>query len=125
MKIRQTNAEINDLCESIDKAIEAGKNKIPVKLYAESVNKLAEVLLDAIVRYSSPEKFERLVKWYFQKIGASHVSIPPKKPADKLDEADADVIAEFDALMTTFYIQVKMHEGETSGWGVEQISKYY
>ena len=29
------------------------------------------------------------------------------------------------ALMTTFYIQVKMHEGETSGWGVEQISKYY
>ena len=125
MKIRQTNAEISDLRESIDNAIEAGEKKRPVKLYAESVNKLTEVLLDAIMRHSSPEKFERLVKWYFQKIGASRVFIPPKNSADKLDEADADVIAEFDALMTTFYIQVKMHDGETSDWGVEQISKYY
>ena len=125
MKIRQTNAEISDLRESIDNAIKAGEKKRPVKLYAESVNNLAKVLLDAIMRHSSPEKFERLVKWYFQKIGASQVFIPPKKPADKLDEADADVIAEFDALMTTFYIQVKMHDGETSDWGVTQISKYY
>ncbi len=125
MKIRQTNAEISNLRESIDKAIKAGEKMRPVKLYAESVNKLAEVLLDAIMRHSSPQKFERLVKWYFQKIGASQVSIPPKKPDDKLDEADADVIAEFDALMTTFYIQVKMHDGKTSDWGVKQISKYY
>ena len=125
MKIRQTNAEISDLRESIDNAIKAGEKKRPVKLYAESVNNLAKVLLDAIMRHSSPQKFERLVKWYFQKIGASQVFIPPKKPDDKLDEADADVIAEFDALMTTFYIQVKMHDGETSDQGVKQISRYY
>ncbi len=40
------------------------------------------------------------------------------------DFADADVISVFETLRTVIQIQVKFHTDMTSGWAVEQITKY-
>ena len=121
MKIRQTNADISDLAESVQNVINADT---PINLYATVIEELAEKLLDAIRIQLTPDKFELLVKWYFEKIGASHVFRPGKNSADKWDGADADIIAEFDSLKIMFYVQAKLHDDITSQWAVEQIAMY-
>ena len=121
MKIRQTNADISDLAESIQNVIKADA---PINLYNMVIEELAEKLLEAIMVQLTPDKFELLVKWYFEKLGASRAYRPAKNSSDKTDGADADVIAEFDSLQITVYVQAKMHNNVTDGWAVEQISKY-
>lgn len=59
-----------------------------------------------------------------ERIGASTVYIPPKNSSEKEDYADADVVAVFESLGITIYIQVKKHDDKTDVWAVEQISKY-
>lgn len=121
MKIRQTNADISDLAPSINKALDADT---PINLYNTVIEELADKFIAAIKIQLNPDKFERLIKWYFQKIGASNVYIPAKNASDKWDSADADVVAEFDALKVIFYIQAKFHDDTSSSWAVEQIAKY-
>lgn len=121
MKIRQTNADISDLAESINKIINADT---PINLYASLIDTLAEKLLDIIKTQLNPDKFELLVKWYFNKIGATNTYRPAKNSSDKYDGADADIVAEFEPLKIIFYVQAKLHDGRTSQWAVEQISKY-
>ena len=121
MKIRQTNADISDLAESVQNVIGADA---PINLYATVIEELAERLLDVIKAQLTPDKFELLVKWYFEKLGASHTFRPGKNSSDKWDGADADIIAEFDSLKIMFYVQVKLHDDITSRWAVEQISMY-
>ena len=121
MKIRQTNADISDLKENVQNVINA---KGPVNLYAGIIEELSEKLLDAISSQLTPDKFELLVKWYFQKLGASKTFRPAKNESGKSEGADADIIAEFDALKIVFYVQAKLHDNVTSQWAVEQISKY-
>ena len=50
--------------------------------------------------------------------------IAMKTEYEKEDYADADVIAVFENLGITIYIQVKKHIDKTDQWAVEQISKY-
>ena len=121
MKIRQTDADISDLAESIQNVIGADT---PINLYATVIEKLAEKLLEAIKAQLTPDKFELLVKWYFEKLGASHTFRPGKNSSDKWDGADADIIAEFDSLKIMFYVQAKLHDNITSQWAVEQIAMY-
>ena len=121
MKIRQTNADISDLAESIQNVIGADT---PINLYATIIEELSDKLLEAISSQLTPDKFELLVKWYFQKLGATRVFRPAKNENGKWDGADADVVAEFDPLKIVFYVQVKLHDSVTSQWSVEQISKY-
>lgn len=121
MKIRQTNADISDLAENVQNVIDADA---PVNLYAAVIEELAGKLLDAIKEQLTPDKFELLIKWYFEKLGASRTLRPSKNSSDKWDGADVDIVAEFDALKVMFYIQAKLHDDTTSQWAVEQISKY-
>ena len=121
MKIRQVNADISDLSDSVQKVIRADA---PINLYAAIVEELAEKLLSVIKAQLTPDKFELLVKWYFEKLGASRAFRPGKNSADKWDGADADIVAEFDALKILFYVQAKLHDDVTSKWAVEQIAKY-
>ena len=81
-------------------------------------------MLDIIKTQLNPDKFELLVKWYFNKIGATNTYRPAKNSSDKYNGADADIIAEFEPLKIIFYVQTKLHDGKTSQWAVEQISKY-
>lgn len=124
MKIRSTNADISDISEHVEKGIEAGKTNKPVTLYEEVIDTLVEKLNKSICEILDDNKFERLVKWYLEKCGASSVWIPPKNESGKRDGADADVIAEFDNLRYIVYVQAKHHKGETSAWAVEQIDSY-
>lgn len=121
MKIRQTNADISDLAESVQNVIGADS---PINLYATVIEELAGRLLGAIKAQLTPDKFELLIKWYFEKLGASRTLRPGKSSSDKWDGADVDIVAEFDALKVVFYIQAKLHDDVTSQWAVEQISKY-
>ena len=121
MKIRQTNSDISDLADSINSVLKADA---PINLYATIIDELSNKVLDAITTQLTPDKFELLVKWYFQKLGASKAYIPAKNESGKWDGADADIIAEYDPLKIVFYVQVKLHDDVTSQWAVEQISKY-
>lgn len=122
MKIRQTNANINDLKESVEKALKAFEKGQPLNIYSQILAKTRQNILDLIREELTPDKFEILIKWYFQRIGASEVYIPSKNESGK--EGDADVIAVFETLKTIIYSQVKFHTGETNGWAIEQIKSY-
>ena len=124
MKIRSTNADISDISEHVEKSIEAGRTNKPVTLYGEVIDSLVKKLNESICEILDDSKFERLVKWYLEKCGASSAFIPPKNESGKKDGADADVVAEFDNLRYIVYVQAKHHKGETSAWAVEQIDSY-
>ena len=68
------------------------------------------------------DKFERLIEWYFKRIGATDVYRPAKNESGK--ERDADIVAIFEPIKTVFYTQIKYHSGETDPWAVEQIKDY-
>ena len=120
LKVRQTNVCIIDLKDSILKALEGYKNKKPIH-FRNEINDVVPNICSIIQTKLNPDKFEYLVKWYFERVGASSV-IPPKNPSNKVDYEDVDVIATFDLLKTIYYVQVKHYRGETDSWGADQIS---
>lgn len=122
MKIRQTNANVSDLRESIEKSIIAFDKNQPINIYAQIIEKTSEHILFTIKSELNPDKFELLIQWYFERIGASFTHIPPKNEREK--EGDADVVAVFEPLKLIVYTQIKFHGGETSAWAVEQIKNY-
>ncbi len=121
MKFQGTTTEITDLKESIDAVIKATK---PINFYSTVIEELSRQLLKTIKEQLGSDKLESLIKWYFERLGASRTQVLPKNSSDKIERADADIVAEFDTLKVAFYIQAKFHDGETNQWAVEQISKY-
>jgi predicted Mrr-cat superfamily restriction endonuclease len=122
MKIRTTNANITDLNQSINNAIKSFEFKKPINLHSLIVEKANHDILSLIRTQLNPDKFELLIKWYFEKSGASNVMIPSKNESGK--EGDADIVATFDTIRTIIYVQAKYHVGETSAWALEQINDY-
>lgn len=121
MKIRQTNADISDLEQSIKAVLSADA---PINLYATVIEELAGKLLESIKMQLTPDKFEMLIRWYFQKTGATRAFRPSKNSSDKWDGADADIVAEFEPLKVLIYVQAKLHVDVTSSWAVEQVKMY-
>lgn len=121
MKVRQTNVCISDLEKSVLKALEAYQLNRPIH-FRNEINDVIPSICSIIQTKLNPDKFENLVKWYFERIGASSVVIPLKNPSGKVDYEDVDVVATFDLLKTIFYVQVKHYRGETGSWGADQIS---
>jgi predicted Mrr-cat superfamily restriction endonuclease len=119
MKIRTTNANIEDLENSINNALSAFRNKEPINLKAMLVEKTVSVWHSIILEELNADKFEKLVKWYFNQIGATDTVIPSKNSADKV--GDVDVIATFENIKTIINVQVKYYSGETSDWAIRQI----
>jgi len=124
MKMRQTNANISDLKDSIENSIKNARDNAPISLYGEIIEDMKEKVLAEINSKLSPEKFEKLVLWYLKKIGADEIKAPSKNESFKQDGADGDIIADFELLKVRILVQVKRHEGETSDWAVKQIQKY-
>lgn len=122
MKILNTNIDITDIKKSVEEALNSFKKNKPINIYSEIVDKTSEEILDIIRSKLNPNKFEKLVEWYFNRIDASEVNIPSKNENDK--EGDVDVIASFDHLKTIICVQVKFHKGETDSTGVKQIGDY-
>ena len=118
-KIRGTNGDISDLDKSFLNALNAWSKGRPLKLYPHAI----KALLDEIHRLLISKKFELLVKWYFDRLGAT-TYIPSKNERDK--KGDADIVAIFNDLRLTIYIQVKFHgkNSQTDDWAVKQITEY-
>ena len=88
MKMFQTNADITDLKESINKAVWSFKNNKPINLRSEILYKTKDTVLDTIKTSLNPDKLEYLIKWYCEKTGASSVDIPAKNYEDKKGDVD-------------------------------------
>ncbi len=125
MKIQITSADITDIGEHVEKAIIVGETNKPISLYEQSIETLAKNLKKQIIDILDDSRFEKLIKWYMEKIGAEYSKIPAKNEPGKQYGADADIIAEFKNLKHIIYIQAKHHEGETSDWAVHQIKEYF
>jgi len=122
MKIRTTNANINDLENNIKKALSAFQNDKPINLKAQIIEKSVDIWHSIILAELNDDKFEKLVKWYFDQIGANETIIPSKNYADKV--GDVDVIATFENIKTIINVQVKYYKGETSDWAIRQIKDF-
>jgi len=121
MKMRQANGDISDLEQNILNVLKADS---PINLYVSIIKQLSDQLLAAIKEQLTPDKFENLIKWYFQKVGATKSYINAKNKSGKSEGADADIIAEFEQMRVIIYVQAKLHDNITSQWAVEQIMKY-
>ena len=44
-------------------------------------------LKEILLKWVTPDKFERIVKWYMRSLGASYVYIPAKNASDKPEGA--------------------------------------
>ena len=124
MKARQTTLDISDLESSITTSLGAWRCGTPLSLRSLIMDQLSEHLLNLVYDTLNDAKFESLVKWYFQRLGASQVDVLPKNQGDK--EGDADVTAIFEPLRTIHYVQAKLHEpgSTTDRWAVEQVNGY-
>ena len=122
MKYRATNNNMSVLSENLNRSLEAYREKRPINLYSSIMNNYKDSMLSLICRELKPDKFESLIKWYFEKIGASMVYIPAKNESGKV--GDADIVAVFEPIKTIFYVQAKFHKGETSDWATRQIIDY-
>ena len=121
MKVRQTNVQITDLRDSVENAVAGFRKMRPINLHSLVMEKCAPKFLNTILKFQNPDQFEKLIKWYFERQGAS-ADIPAKSEREK--EGDADVVATFKSLKLIVYVQAKLHEGETDAWAVEQIQRY-
>lgn len=120
MKIRQTNVCINDLKEKVDESIKAFNEQKPIDLKATIVEKSVAVWKQNIHEKLNADKFEKLVRWYLEKIGADVSEVQPKNYNGKV--GDVDVVARFEKIKTCIDVQVKFHNaGVTSEWSVNQI----
>ena len=121
MKVRQANVEITDLSENIGNAIIAFKEKRPINLRDKVLEKCAADVRETLLSELTPDKFEKLIKRFFERQGASAI-IPPKNERGK--EGDADIVATFSPLNLIVNVQAKHHQGETNEWAVQQIDSY-
>lgn len=124
MKIRNTNARITDLKENVEKAIDLYKSNKVYNLYESILDNTTDKIEEIINNKLDDAKFEKLIKWYLYKIGASDVEIPSKNESGKENGADADVRATFENLKVIIYVQAKYHSGCTSEWAINQITEY-
>ncbi len=122
MKVRQTNVNIDDLQESVDEAIRRCQEGKPINIADSIKNKCRDEVLSRIKAELGSDQLEKLIKWYFKRIGASSVEIPAKNAPDK--EGDADIVATFELIRTIIYVQAKHHKGTTDDWALEQIDDY-
>jgi len=110
LKFRGTNAKISDLANNIKDAQNAFLQNSPINLHSQIEEVISEKVLNIIRTKLNPDKWEALIKTYFEKCGADSVEIPPKKNRNK---GDADVISVFEKIKTIVYVQAKFHDKDT------------
>lgn len=123
MKIRQTNADINDLWEQVEKAIVAKRADKPINLKSNILENIVENTFEQIKKTLDADKFEKLVEWYLRSLGATWTTTPAKN-GSTTEEGDADRVAYFEKLKLVVMVQAKRHEDTTSDWAVQQITAY-
>lgn len=101
LKFRGTISWLDDaLKESLKKALTSDR----ISLHVDLQGPLCKPLLDEVNKDVNDYKFEKLIKWYFLKTGASSAKVLGK---NKPGTQDADVEATFEALRVKVYVQAK------------------
>lgn len=121
MKNRGTNAQLYCPIEVAD-AIDSYRRKKPIDLRTIITDRLSSDLLSIIRENLQDAKFENLVEWYLQRIGAK--TQRPSKNNCSTEDGDADIIASFEDIDVSILVQVKKHAGQTDEWAVHQICNY-
>ena len=122
LKVRQTNIEITDIRKSVEEAIDGWNKQKPINMAGLIKERCADKVLELIREKLDPDRLEKLIKWYFRRIGASSVDTPAKSESGK--KGDADIVATFEPIRTIIYVQAKHHDGTTNDWAVDQITSY-
>ena len=126
LKARQTTLNITDLSENIESVVKRLSENKPLSFYSDYMQKSRESIIEIIESsVNTEEKFELLIKCYFEALGAE-VEIPSKNSPNKPERADADIIAVFESTKTIYYVQAKYHNNGTltDDWAVSQIKEY-
>lgn len=123
MKIRQTNACINDIWEQVEETIVAFRTNKPINLKEEILKVVEKNAFKKVNEVISSNKFENLIEWYLKSIGASRVETPAKN-SSPTEEGDADKVAYFEKLKLIIMVQAKKHDGTTDKYAVQQIIDY-
>ncbi len=122
MKYRMANIGLDDLKDDVEIAYSNARYKEKIKVRNKVFEKAPE-LLASIKPALSPGKFEKLVGWYFKKLGATSVDIPSKNMHGKTGEEDVDITAFFEPLKICFHVQIKFHDDVSGYKAVSQVSK--
>lgn len=122
LKYQGTNANVSDLAEDIEKARRLFRERRPLNIHSNLKEEVAPTILKTLKRDLDEKKFEKLIKQYFESLGAT--AFIPRKNEKPEEEGDADIIATFEKIKTIVYVQAKFHDGETDDWAVSQISGY-
>lgn len=122
MKIRQTNACISDIKDSVIHGVKNFREDKPINLRKAVLDEAEGMLLNKIIELQNDSKFESLVEWYLSAIGGKVET--PSKNESPTEAGDADKVAFFDKLGIAIMVQAKKHTGETDKWAVEQINAY-
>ena len=122
MKIRQTNALITDLRESIEIAKQQFIEKRPINLKATLQAEMGPVALAKMSELLNADSFENLVRKYLESMGGK-LRVPNKNESTS-EMGDADVEAYFEKIGVVIMAQVKKHDEKTDSWAVEQIKAY-
>ena len=123
LRYPRTNLEITGIKDSITKSIEAFGKRKPINIHELILEKTKEEVHNLILEELDHDKWEKLIKWYFERAGATNVEIPARQAIGK-EEGDTDIIATFEPIKTVIYVQAKFHQGNTPKEGVDQIKDY-
>lgn len=123
MKTKQTNADINDLKEEVNEAISRFREKKPINIKNDFLEKSAAILLKQIQKMSHDQLTEHLVNWYMKELGGE--TEIPSKNVSSWEDGDVDIIAHFDRLNDlAIYIQVKHHTDTSDSESVLQLERF-
>lgn len=120
LKFQGTDNNITPLSQDVDEAIKRHQDNSPLFLKNEIVNKTWQVVLEKLQSISSDSAFEKVTKYYLERLGATNVVIPAKALLSK-EQGDADVVAIFEALQIKVIVQVKHYLKEVNEEAVKQI----
>lgn len=111
LKFQGTNANISDLANNIKDAQNAFLHNSPINLHSQIQEVVSDKVLNIIREKLNPDKWEALIKTYFEKCGADSVDIPSKNNRKK--KGDADIISVFERIKTIVFVQAKFHDEDT------------
>ena len=126
MKDRRTGLDLTSLGTDIEQAYAQFKKGAPIPPLVALTESIEAAALQAIHALRTPEDFEQLVCAYFAKLGATTAAVQDKRAKHGNDKklGDVDVIASFDHLQTTYFVQVKRHGGPSDDVGLKQIRAF-
>lgn len=123
LKFRETNLLLPEsVASNVNQAILQYRENRPINLKDDIGDAAAKIVLQLVRERIQDQKFESLVEWYFNKLGATVYK--PAKNSCATEDGDVDIIARFDPMGIEVLVQAKKHDGQTSDWATQQISMY-